>query len=337
MKEVKNYYETFKKLRILDKEQREVYVKYRIPNAFTVNKPSYFYPSNLVVERDIYISFPVVIYSTSFDIEGNIFKKHFNKGSVVGWYIRDRDYPLETSDVEMDRVTNYIDSLFQENHPSFRKENTLFIKEAKKQGYHKIEYSIGIWTEDGVLDESTFSNDENLKKNLVSAFNHLLDKSLSIYNQSPDVIINQIKKIFANDLIVTDEQAKFANDFVDYIFDKNITEEDIRSNEKYSSVMNIMRDNHNFMMAINDRHNLVNTLFTLYKEDDLKGENINLDFINTLFFMNMLSKDSIVHEMKDTNGNIYTKEDVLKLKENFGFISVKHYRTEFLKNLLSQI
>ncbi len=160
---------------------------------------------------------------------------------------------------------------------------------------------------------------------------------LVVHNQSADVIINQIKKVFANNLVASNEQAKFANDFVDYIFDKDVTEEDILSNEKYSSVMNIMRDNHNFMMAINDRHNLVNTLFTLYKEDDLKGETINLDFINTLFFMNMLSKDSIAHEMKDTSGKIYSKEDVLELKKIFGFVSVKHYRTDFLKNLLSQI
>lgn len=337
MKEVKNYYETFKKLRILDKEQREVHVKYRIPNTFTVNKPSYFYPSNLVVERNIYISFPVVIYSTAFDIEGNIFKKHFNKGSVVGWYIRDRDYPLETSAIEMERVTNYIDSLFQEDHPSFRKENALFIKEAKEQGYNKIEYSIGIWTEDGILDETTFSNDENLNKNLTDAFINLLDKSLSIYNQSADVIINQIKKVFANNLVASGEQAKFANDFVDYIFDKDVTEEDIQDNDKFSSPMNIMKDNHNFIMAINDKHKLINTIFTLYKDVDLKGKTINLDFINTLFFMNMLSKDSIVDEMKDTSGKIYSKEDVLELKKIFGFVSVKHYRTDFLKNLLSQL
>lgn len=230
-------------------------VEYIIPESFKLSVPKYFKSVYKVFEENSINNnffYPIIAYAVFYDKSKNIYDNHYDDNFMLKSYFNSTLLPIIANDnYILNSNNNFLEEFFKNDGFVNSKEFFQNIKYMKSKGYGDVKISIGIWTDDGILQEKIVDLNIDDYSNIALALTNTEIESYNIYNNSPEVVRLEISKIFANDEIsLSDSNPDLAKMFITDLFNSKGDEEKL-NNDFYNNLNTVFYENCNLFLHLN--------------------------------------------------------------------------------------
>lgn len=301
-------------------------IQYVVPNEFKLSKPSYHSSTGELLgdKRHYYgASLPTVIYAVAKNSDGEVLNAKYDDDAIFTWNLKNYN-PGFFSPASEDENSHYFNQYLNSSHFNFNKAFNAFIEKSKKKGFDDIYLSVGIWTDEGILNERIIPFSDDIAE--LSAQYHLLSKELNeLYLNSPDVILHNYSTVFTDPNMLMADDTKI--EVGEYILSSMMSKE-FKDGFRLNKEINLLSGSQFVLVSkLNtSTPKILETTATLSLPD---GTEVSLSFDNfTVFLCNVIGK-SDNGQVLDIEGNVL---DISKLPKETT-ISTYHKFTDYLKRL----
>lgn len=314
-------------------EEQESCIEYVIPHDFLLSTPEYFTGrqsllSSLSLRKRLGWPFPVVIYGVFLNEQGESFCNSFESDSKFDYFLLNLNLPCEM-DLDRQRYLHYFE---QYSDPSSSSYKSLFFDKkmkAEKSGYGRLVFSVGVWTDDGIINEQMIPYGDSFEE-LASATLKAFYDAFKIYNGSPELLKFYLESIFGNEELVDDSKKPTVltnRSIIDAVFDQDDGERRLNDPDGLGTFPIVLNEALNLYLALTrGSHAMLSVVFRI----DFNENHILVDFDNFLKIMQRLhqSGDQVVFDISG-------KE--IEHVDNYteGRTSFAVQRTDYMKSLLS--